>query len=139
MCTRNFEFSPTDLRLSFINRPRFLPLSSRMFFNLPPRSEVESGRLVLPDVLPARARNRLRGIFLCHRLSADGTILTPHVPPALRHFRRPRSSFLLSSFCLLVSSPASSELYPFVFFALQNLSNECVISLNTSTIISFDK
>src|SRR5882762_11614527 len=39
---------------------------------------IESGRLALPDVLPARARNRLRGMFLCHRLPADGTIFTPH-------------------------------------------------------------
>src|SRR6266852_3022690 len=91
MCTRNFEFSPTDLRLSFINRPRFLPLSSRMFFNLPPRSEVESGRLVLPDVLPARTRNRLRGIFLCHRLPAGGTILAPHVGPPFPSTNRLRA------------------------------------------------
>src|SRR6266851_4163921 len=36
----------------------------------------------------------------------------------------PHSSFLLSSFCLLVFLPAPGELYPFVFFCLQNLSNK---------------
>ena len=33
----------------------------------------------------------------------------------------PHSTFLV--LCLLVSSAAPSELYPFVFFLLQNLSN----------------
>jgi len=49
------------------------------------------------------------------------------------------ASFLLSSFCLLVSSSAPSELYPFVFFSLQNLSNKNGSLLNTSTIKLFDK
>jgi len=52
--------------------------------------QVESGRLALPDVLPARARNRFRGIFLCHRLPADGTILAPHVGPAFPSTNRLR-------------------------------------------------
>ncbi len=68
-----------------------------------------------------------------------GSVNLPPRPPALQHFRHPSSSFLLSSFCLLVSSPIPSELYPFVFFTLQNLSNKYVNLLNTSTIISFDK
>ena len=135
----HLTFRPPTRASSFTSRQDFQSLSTRIFFNLPLRPEVESGRLTLPDVLPARARNRLRGIFLCHRLPADGTILAPHVPLALRHFHRLHPPFLLSSFCLLVSSPAPSELYPFVFFSLQNLSNKCVTSLNTSTIISFDK
>ncbi len=59
-------------------------------------------------------------------------------PPALQRFHRPHSPFLLSSFCLLVSSPAPSELYPFVFFSLQNLSNKYGNLLNTSTIFAFD-
>jgi len=44
-------------------------------------------------------------------------------------------------FCFLVSSPAAppSELYPFVFFCLQNRSNQCADSLNTSTTELFDK
>ena len=40
---------------------------------------MESGRLALPDVLSARAGNRLGGIFLGHRLPANGTIFAPHV------------------------------------------------------------
>src|SRR6266849_5678596 len=48
----------------------------------------------------------------------------PPRPPALQHFHRPHSPFLLSSFCLLVSSTAPSELYSFVFFSLRNLSNK---------------
>src|SRR5882672_12774435 len=40
---------------------------------------MESGRLALPDVLSARAGNRLRGIFLCHGLPANGTIFAPHL------------------------------------------------------------
>ncbi len=39
---------------------------------------MESGRLALPDVLSARAGNRLGGIFLGHRLPANGTIFAPH-------------------------------------------------------------
>ena len=63
----------------------------------------------------------------------------PPRPPALQHFHRPHSPFLLSSFCLLVSSTAPSELYSFVFFSLRNLRTKDVNSLNTSTIIIFDK
>ena len=44
--------------------------------------------------------------------------------PALQHFHRAHFPFLLSSFCLLVSSPIPNELYPFVFFRLRNLSNK---------------
>src|SRR6266404_7141148 len=36
-------------------------------------------RLALPDVLSARAGNRLGGIFLGHRLPANGTIFAPHL------------------------------------------------------------
>ena len=39
---------------------------------------VESGRLALPDVLSARAGNRLRGIFLGDWLPANGTIFAAH-------------------------------------------------------------
>src|SRR6267378_3419479 len=45
-------------------------------------------RLALPDVLAAGARNRLRGMFLCHRLPADGTILTPHIGSAFPQLAR---------------------------------------------------
>ncbi len=54
----------------------------------PTITEVESGRLALPNVLPAGARNRLRGMFLCHRLPADGTILTPHGGSAFSSTKR---------------------------------------------------
>ena len=40
---------------------------------------MEAGRLALPDVLSARAGNRLGGIFLGHRLMANGAIFAPHV------------------------------------------------------------
>src|SRR5882724_11793139 len=40
---------------------------------------MEAGRLALPDVLSARAGNRLGGIFLGHGLPANGTIFAPHV------------------------------------------------------------
>ncbi len=53
---------------------------------------IESGRLALPDVLPARTRHRLGGMFLCHRLPADGTILTPHTGPAFSSTNRLRAS-----------------------------------------------
>src|SRR5713226_9708293 len=66
------------------------------------------------------------------------TVNLPPRPPAPQHFDRPHSPFLLSSFCLLVSSPAPSELYPFVFFYLRNLSNKYGNLLNTSTIIVLD-
>ena len=55
---------------------------------------IESGRLAglaLPDVLPARTRHRLGGMFLCHRLLADGTILTPHTGPAFCSTNRLRA------------------------------------------------
>jgi len=40
---------------------------------------IESGRLALPDVLAAGARHCLQGMFLCHRLLADGAMFPPHV------------------------------------------------------------
>src|SRR6266550_100295 len=49
---------------------------------------VESACLALPDVLPARARNRLRGISLGQQLPADGTIPTPHMGSAFCSTRR---------------------------------------------------
>jgi hypothetical protein len=42
-----------------------------------------AGWLVLPDVLSARAGNRLRGVFLCHWWPANGTIFAPHIGSAL--------------------------------------------------------
>ena len=54
-------------------------------------ARIESGRLALPDVLAAGARHRLRGMFLCHRLPADGTILTPHTGPAFCSTNRLRA------------------------------------------------
>ena len=52
---------------------------------------IESGRLALPDVLPARTRHRLGGMFLCHRLPADRTILAPHTGPAFSSTNRLRA------------------------------------------------
>jgi hypothetical protein len=40
---------------------------------------LHQGRLALPDVLAAGTRNRLHGMFLCHRLPADGTVFAPHI------------------------------------------------------------
>jgi len=54
---------------------------------------IESGRLALPDVLPARTRHRLGGMFLCHRFPADGTILTPHTAPAFSSTNRLRTGW----------------------------------------------
>ncbi len=54
---------------------------------------IESGRLALPDVLPARTRHRLGGMFLCHRFLADGTILTPHTAPAFSSTNRLRTGW----------------------------------------------
>jgi hypothetical protein len=49
---------------------------------------IESGHLALPDVLAARAGNRLRGMFLCQRLPTDGTIFTPHIGSAFSSTKR---------------------------------------------------
>src|SRR5215469_8673723 len=35
--------------------------------------------LTLPHELAARARNRLRGVFLCHGLPTDRTLSAPHI------------------------------------------------------------
>jgi hypothetical protein len=40
------------------------------------------GYLAIPDVLAAWARHRLCWMFLCHRLPADGAVLTPHIASA---------------------------------------------------------
>src|SRR5437773_2677498 len=52
----------------------------------------ESGPLALPDVLPARTRNRLGRMFLCHRLPAHGTIFAPHNGPAFSSANRLQAS-----------------------------------------------
>src|SRR6267143_815347 len=55
---------------------------------------IESGRLALPDVLAAGARHCLRGMFLCHRLPAYGTICAPHIGSAFSStntVQRPRA------------------------------------------------
>src|SRR5882724_5183245 len=61
----------------------FTPLIGRLafpgFFTTPIGRLAFQGRLALPDVLSARAGNRLGGIFLGHRLMANGTIFAPHV------------------------------------------------------------
>src|SRR6266478_1356108 len=90
----------------------------------------------LPACLPSFQALSLGAFTFNCKLS---TVNLPPRPPAVQHFHRPRSPFLLSSFCLLVSSPIPSELYPFFFFCLRNLSNKYVSLLNTSTIFVLDK
>src|SRR6266850_618913 len=60
--------------------------------NLGISSWLQIRRLALPDVLTARARDRLCGIFLCHRLPADGAVLTPHIGPAFPQLTRRTAS-----------------------------------------------
>ncbi len=96
-CRLRIRLSP--LLLPFLQRPfvdpqrhaQAPPLNTTSSSTCCPHSEVESGRLALPDVLPAWARNRLRGIFLCHRLPADGTIFAPHIGPAFLSTNRLRA------------------------------------------------
>ena len=51
--------------------------------------------LTLPDELAARARNRLRGMFLCHGLPTDRTLSAPHI----------RNLNFLARYCDFASSP----------------------------------
>src|SRR6266403_1324182 len=44
--------------------------------------------VALPNMFPAGASYRLRRMFLCHRLPADGTILAPHIGPAFPQLTR---------------------------------------------------
>jgi hypothetical protein len=82
---------------------------------------------------------------------------SPQAPGTTQDSLRSRShfSFLPPTFCLLLSSfrflvsilqflpstflPAPSELYPFVFFSLQNLSNKYANMLNSGNTILLDK
>ena len=81
---------------TYPKRPSTVPLAALSPYAIAPQAylptaisiragnhrSIESGRLALPDVLAAGARHRLRGMFLCHRLLADGTIFTPHIGSA---------------------------------------------------------
>src|SRR6266481_2425874 len=70
------------LRPTLLSRVRPEEGPARLEGSASNHRSTESGHLALPDVLPARARHRLRGKFLCQRLPADGTIFTPHLGPA---------------------------------------------------------
>ena len=72
----------TPLRPILVSRVRPEEGPARLEGSASNHRSIESERLALPDVLPARARHRLRGKFLCQRLPADGTIFTPHLGPA---------------------------------------------------------
>src|SRR6266850_900085 len=63
----------------------FAPWRKKLLLHRSPpgnHRSIESGCLALPNVLAAGARHRLRRLFLCHRLLADGTIFAPHIGSA---------------------------------------------------------
>ena len=73
------QAAANSLRYSHLSRSCESKRSRRSRDTAGRHPTIESRPLALPDVLPARARHRLRGVFLGQCLPADRTISSPHI------------------------------------------------------------